>query len=280
MKYMSVALFMLAGCASAQPVETAAPAPAASDDTVQVMVLGVYHFANPGLDLVNTEADDVLTAKRQTELKALASRLAEFQPTAIAIERQRPADSLMDPGFASYTPAMLSEKRNETVQIGYRVAGQLGLDRVYAIDEGEGEIPFFPFDRVLAFAERTGQTQVIDNMLAKVQASATAQEEAQKSETISQLLADHNRPETIQSEHEDYYYSLLKLSDAEDHAGAALNYGWYARNAEIFSNLTEAAEPGDRILVIYGAGHNYWLRHFIQNTPGYELIETLPYLED
>ena len=280
MKYMFAALFMVAACASAQPVETAAPAPAADEDTVQVMVLGVYHFSNPGHDLVNTEADDVLAPERQAELAVLAKRLEEFQPTAIAIERERPGDTLIDPGFQNYTPEDLTQKRNEIIQIGYRVAGDLGLDRVYAIDESEGEIPFFPFDRVQTFAERTGQTQLIDDMVAKVRANSTELEAAQNTETISQLLARLNRPEVIQSDQEDFYYELLKLSDAEEHAGAVLNYGWYARNAEIFSNLLEAAKPGDRILVIYGAGHNFWLHHFVENMPGYELVDVMPYLED
>ena len=33
-----------------------------------------------------------------------------------------------------------------------------------------------------------------------------------------------------------------------------LNYGWFARNAEIFSNIIEFAEPGGRIIVISGSG--------------------------
>ena len=70
------------------------------------------------------------------------------------------------------------------------------------------------------------------------------------------------------------------MSDIEDAAGAVLNYGWYARNAEIFANITEIAEPGDRILIVYGSGHNYWLRHFAQETPGFELVEATPYLTD
>jgi hypothetical protein len=97
---------------------------------------------------------------------------------------------------------------------------------------------------------------------------------------IPELLARQNDPAIIRTMHSDFYYGLLDMADMEDPAGAVLNYGWYARNAEIFSNIAEFAEPGDRILVIYGSGHSYWLRHFAQETPGFELVEAVSYLRD
>ena len=44
---------------------------------VQVMLLGTYHFANPGRDVIKQDIDDVLQPKRQAELEdllAFASR--------------------------------------------------------------------------------------------------------------------------------------------------------------------------------------------------------------
>ena len=73
---------------------TAAPAtPETGQDAVQVMVLGTYHFANPGQDVVNAEADDMLAPGRQAELEALTRQLAAFHPTAIAVETTRPPPS-------------------------------------------------------------------------------------------------------------------------------------------------------------------------------------------
>ena len=37
----------------------------------EVLVLGTYHMANPGHDVFNTKADDVLTPKRQAEMTEL-----------------------------------------------------------------------------------------------------------------------------------------------------------------------------------------------------------------
>jgi hypothetical protein len=61
--------------------------------------------------------------------------------------------------------------------------------------------------------------------------------------------------------------------------GADLNAGWYLRNAKIFGKLMQVARPGDRVLVVYGGGHGYWLRHFAGTVPGYRNVDVRPYLE-
>lgn len=50
------------------------------------MMLGTYHFGNPGQDLHDMKADNVLTPKKQAELADVAARLARFKPTKIAVE--------------------------------------------------------------------------------------------------------------------------------------------------------------------------------------------------
>ena len=50
------------------------------------MILGVYHFANPGLDYVKSDLDDHLSEKRQKQIAEVVELLAKFRPTKIAIE--------------------------------------------------------------------------------------------------------------------------------------------------------------------------------------------------
>jgi hypothetical protein len=71
---------------------------------------------------------------------------------------------------------------------------------------------------------------------------------------------------------------MLALGDSHTQPGADLNGYLYLRNAKIFAKLTQIAKPGDRILVTFGAGHSYWLRHLVRNTPGFALVEANDYL--
>jgi hypothetical protein len=251
-----------------------AAAPAAP---VEVMVLGSYHMNNPGRDLHNVRSDDVTRPERQRELEAVAEALAAFSPTKIMVERQSDAPDLSLPTYRSFTPADLATKKGEEVQIGFRLARKLGHVRVYGIDEqpGPGEPDYFPFGKVQAYAQAHGMAERLRALHATAREAVEQVNAAQASQSIGGVLAIVNRG----SGGHEAYYELLKIGGTVDQPGADLNAGWYLRNAKIFAKLMTQAEPGDRILVIYGFGHNYWLRHFAATTPGYRNVDPVPFLE-
>src|SRR5688500_1241575 len=80
-------LFMLTLSAALPAVSQQSPAQkSAVPARAEVLVLGVYHMANPGRDIFNMQADDVLAPKRQAEIAQLIKTLETFQPTKIAVE--------------------------------------------------------------------------------------------------------------------------------------------------------------------------------------------------
>src|SRR5687768_9700590 len=85
---MKVSPIVALGVASLFAADVAAAQlPAAERDCREgqspIMILGMYHMANPGLDAVNLDADDVLLPRRQREIQELVNRLAKFRPTKI-----------------------------------------------------------------------------------------------------------------------------------------------------------------------------------------------------
>ena len=254
------------------------PAPPAS---VEVMVLGTWHFANPGLDINNVRAEDVRTPERQAELEALAWALAQFRPTKIMVERVATGPSLTDERYARFTPASLASDPDERVQIAYRLARKLGHDRVFAIDEqpAEGEPDYFPFGAVTTYAAANGMGERLEAVMEAPAAETRHFDAIQASNTIAQLLAHMNDPSGFFSSIGSYY-GLLSIGDTTAQPGADLNAMWYLRNAKIFAKLMTVAQPGDRVLVVYGSGHNYWLRHFAAETPGFKSVDPIPYLKN
>lgn len=249
-------------------------------ETTQVMVLGLYHFDNPGADIVNSEVDDMLAPRRQREIAALVASLAKWQPTKIAVENTAPLPTLEMGGYAR-TQELLKTSRNETVQIGYRLGRILGHNAVYGYDEraGEGEPDYFPMGKVFAFAQENNGADLLNGLIAEVKAEANRESAERLTQTVAQSLIKHNDPSEITAKHDRQYYSLLSIGDGDKQPGAELNAYWYMRNAKMFAKIDMIAEPGDRVLVIAGSGHASWLRHFARRTPGYELVETVPYLE-
>jgi hypothetical protein len=248
-------------------------------EPVQVMVLGTWHFANPGLDVVNIEAEDVRTPRRQRELDAITVELARFRPTKIMIEQIASTPDLIDRDYSTFNFAMLRERKDERVQIGYRLAHTLGHRRVYAIDEqpSAGEPDYFPFEKVVEYAKSNGQMTKLQEAITQVEADKKAFQEKQARTHLATLLAEENEP-TDWKAGISGYYEVLSIGDTDTQPGAELNAYWYMRNAKIFGKLMQVVEPGDRVLVIFGTSHAYWLRHFAAEVNGFEKVDPRPYL--
>ncbi len=267
---------------AALALPTAALAQAPAPEPVQVMVLGVPHLDNPGRDVNNARIDPVTTPEKQAELARIAEDLARFRPTAIAIESIAPDPSTMvDHRFADFSPDWLLSRPDERIQIGYRLAALAGVDRVYAVDEKdrEGEPSYFPYGEMMAWTEANGRAGELQAMNGEVRAFLADLEQRQRTETLGALLAGINEPGVaLSTNNAVMYYGFLRFGSGEDFPGAELNGRWYTRNAVIFAKLMQVARPGDRIVVMFGAGHSYWLRHFASTTPGYVLVEPTDWL--
>lgn len=256
----------------------ALPGHAAAAEPVQVMVLGTYHFGNPGLDVNNAEADDVTTPRRQRELQALARELARFRPTRIMVERVGFGPELTPKSWQDYAPAKLATDREEAVQIAYRLAHDLKIP-VHGIDERDraDEETYFPYPKLIAFADKRGRKAEIEALNGPIQAHIKKFTTAQKTTPVAGLLAMWNDP-TVYPRDMEFYYGTLRYAEGLETPGADLNARWYLRNARIFTKLMQQSKPGDRVLVVYGSGHGYWLRHFARETPGYVNVDPVPYL--
>lgn len=250
----------------AASVQAAAP--------IEVLVLGSYHMGNPGRDIHNSKADDVLTPQRQRDLQAIRDGLARFKPMRIAVEQgadAEPGNAL--PAYRDYLSGKVKNPRNEIVQIGFRLAQQLGHAQVYGID-ADGD---FPYEPVKAYAKANGQEQRFADAHAEVAREVGDFEKRQATSSIGQLLRVMNQPDQIATMH-GWYMQLMHYGNGAEQPGAKLASAWYARNLQICARLAQVAQPGDRIVVVYGAGHLHLLRQCVKEIPGWILIEANDYL--
>src|SRR5437867_10948598 len=127
----------------------------------EVLVLRVYHMSNPGHDIFNMKADDVLAPRRQAEIAQLIEVLKRFHPTKIAVE----ADGDRIPkGYAEYLAGKHELTRNEIEQIGFRLAKELGHKTVYPAD-ADGE---FPYQRLVNYAKASSRSKELDALMGQV----------------------------------------------------------------------------------------------------------------
>jgi len=222
-----------------------------ADPRPEILVLGTYHMANPGHDVHNMQADDVLSPKRQREIAELMAVLKKFNPTKIAIEADV-GSKRVEQEYSDYLAGKYTLSRNEIDQIGYRLAKELRHRVVYAVD-ADGD---FPYMRVLNYAKANGLKDKFDAIAGKT---------AQRVKAQGDFLGSHSVLETLQYMNSDSlvardlaeYFSFVRFADP---------YEWYRRNIRIYHNIVALIDsPNDRILVIYGAGHLGWLRQDVAN---------------
>lgn len=219
-----------------------------------VLVLGTFHMANPGRDILNMHVDDMLAPKRQAEIEQFVAALEKFQPTKIAVESR--ATKELSQEYQDYLAGKYSLKANEVDQIGYRMAKQLGHKQLYPIDiEGD-----FPFDAVQAFVQKHHQEQILNEDIAKWQKELEVWSDVLKDGTVGQTLLAINRDEEVR-DGQAVYMDFARFAGDGEYPGPDLLAAWYGRNARIFANLRNVIDsPEDRVLVIYGSGHEFWLQ--------------------
>ena len=232
----------------------------------EVLVLGVYHMANPGHDIHNMHADDVLAPKRQAEIAQVIENLKKFGPTKVAIEADAGEDRIPK-RYADYLAGKYELSRNEIDQIGLRLAKELGHKTVYPVD-ADGD---FPFQRVIDYAKASGRSKELEAIEDEVGAMVQAQDAYLASHSVLDTLLYMNADEKV-AEDVGFYYREAKFGELGDWAGADLVSEWFRRNMRIYSNVVQLVGSADeRIVVIFGAGHLGWLRHDFGSNPALRL---------
>ena len=236
-----------------------------AEQRAEVLVLGVYHMSNPGRDVFNMKADDVLAPKRQTEIAQLIEVLKKYNPTKIAVEADAWGSRVGQ--YSDYLAGKYTLTRNEIDQIGYRLAKELGHKTVYLVD-ADGE---FPWPRVVNYAKGSGHSKDLDAIMSEIGSMVKAQDQYLASHTVLETLLYMNADDKVAADM-GFYYREAHFGEPGDWAGADLVSDWFRRNMRIYSNVVRLVDsPNDRVLVMFGAGHLGWLQRNFSTDPALRL---------
>src|SRR5262245_46993027 len=243
----------------------------AADATTEVMVGGMVHMGNPGLDRHNAQVPDVLLPRYQAEIARMTESLARFKPTQVHVE----SEDEVTAEYARYLAGELQSERDEIVQVAFRLAKQVGLTKVHASDT----FLSFDFAPLFAFAAAHGKQALLDEMDAKTKADISTYEEMLRTRGILALLRHLNRPDSIREGHL-LHRMVMPIGEGSEQPGAEYWAGWNHRNILICAKIIQAAKPGDRLVVFFGGAHSYLLRQCVLETPGFKLVEANDYLPE
>lgn len=240
-----------------------------SKQPVEILLLGTFHFDNPGLDVAQFKNADVLSPKRQSEILDVVNKLKKYNPDKIFIEstpdRQFHTDSLID----QYKKGAYTLKANEINQLGYRLVKDLELPTLYGVDYRDAD---FPFDSLMKSAAVAGQMNLINTIQQVIDSVQKSFNSSLDKMTIGELLIDANKPENNRKQLE-FYYNVLPAGNMGNHVGSYLVSEWWRRNMIIYENILKSLTGKEkRILVIFGQGHTALLQEMIRYNSDFKII--------
>lgn len=269
-----------------------------------IMLLGIYHFDNPGKDAYNVEIDDYFSERRQEEIKEVVAKLAEYKPTKILVELLPDHQTRLDSLYLLYTNKQLVLEsipggRNEVYQLGFRLAKQLGLTTPKAIDH-EG---FYLGDYVDFIADTLDYAKY-KTYQALERAHVEERVEVFQSNSVLENLLYMNDWKQVLANHHYYNNVAVEVRDDRDvmftyqtkneeidgvpyfmrsfdfnEIGIEMITEWYKRNLFIYRSILDNSEENDRILVIFGSGHIRYLHQLFNDNPTYNITDPYSHLK-
>lgn len=254
----------------------------------KILILGTYHMGGT-LDKIKVENDNILSDKRQKEVKEILNQLAKFNPSKIFVE-QVPSEQLYwDSVYVNLQKGILPTDdwtiSNEIFQLGLQLSKKINLKKgVTCVD---WQMPdstktdlldktYFNYAKATnnLFDERTKNKEfklfseageLIGREIVKFNAEIP-------NLNLKDVLLKLNSKQTQRNY---YYANILALMDNNplDMGVALTNQGTY-RNMNIYKNIVQKINANDsNVLIIYGAGHGEALRTMLQSHPKFEIVE-------
>jgi hypothetical protein len=231
-----------------------------------VLVMGVFHFRY---------VEDILEPHRQTEIQEVVQRIKEFHPTKVCVEKVAEQNEELNIEYQKFLKGDLELPANEIQQLGFRIARDLGHERIYATD-------WMYLDQADIDLLERGFEEAEKKQLELVKESEEWLEQQQKwfkPGTVLEMIRTNNDEEFNYLDHQYYIRYRARLGEYPDYIGPFWLRWWYRRNLIIYANIAKLATEDDRVLVIYGSGHNYLLKQFIHESGLFEMEPIDKYLK-
>lgn len=244
-----------------------------------VLLIGTFHYNNPGADVAKTKSFDIMSESAQNDLEKMTASIKAYNPTKVFVEwpydEQRELDSL----YQKYQEGTYFEsdslsrfyRENEIFQLAFRVAKANNLSKVHAMDYKTS----FPFDNVITAIEKNNQLELKSQLFDGISKFTTDFDDKIASGiSLPELTIYLNTPE-MRAFSNDFHNNLMTIAGTpEDFSGPLLTSEWYKRNLYMWSlikkNTTEADE---RIMVLAGSSHVAMFELFIKEDHRWSITE-------
>jgi hypothetical protein len=257
------------------------------NEPIEILLLGTLHFSQ--FHNQDSETRNFLGNVRQQEFEDIVTKLSQFKPDAVFVERESKVQPQLDSLYQSYSDFTSNPKgTSELYQIGFRLAKANQLKTVYGVD-------YYESISQNLFKEGKNLSVFKDSLQSFQNVGRSITMRFLKGEmTISAFLHTLNLPENVTLSHRLLFNTPAYVTDdgtfkenntikARDsqYIGAEYISLFYTRNLKIYSNILSLQQQTQarRIVLIIGQTHVGVLQEILRNNPKFKVIPANEYLK-
>jgi hypothetical protein len=179
------------------------------DGVTEIVLLGTSHFAGSATDEHTSRVGDVLSEERQSELDAVARRIADWGPDRYLVECRPDEQATLDSLYGAYRddaydPTEAGD-RGEIRQLGLRAADRAGVGRMTCADAAG--IWLGPRARQVG---REHNPEVVEAMQKKME-TRLDDEAFLADHTLGEYLLELNSERRLFENHQAYIYHFVRM---------------------------------------------------------------------
>ncbi len=240
----------------------------------EVLLIGTFHFNNPGLDVVKLKTISVMTEKSQNELEQMANKINKYNPSKIFVEWEYNKQAELDTLFNLYLqgkyfdyiakkyPKRKFYSEGEIFQLAFRVAKKVGLTQVYAIDNQDAGD--FPYDSLMAEIGKAGQFELKKEIELSLTEYQKKENFKMATKSLTEIILDDNLQKNRIADLGDYISQYNRGGAKDNFVGAYLNSEWYKRNLYMYASLQKNIDKKDKkVMVLLGSSHVAMFKTFL-----------------
>ncbi|MGK2863290.1 MAG: DUF5694 domain-containing protein [Chitinophagaceae bacterium] len=274
----------LASCES--KTEKSPPESITEESKKEVLLIGTFHYHNPGADIAKTKSFDVLDEESQNQLELIAEKIREFNPDKIFVEWPFDEQKQLDSLYNLYQEDMyfdndsLTEfyRKNEIFQLAFRAALKNKLKSVDAIDYHETQFPFDSLLTVIAVSNQKDIQTEIENGIR--QFTKEFDDRIEKGASLLDLTYYLNSGDMRQKSNK-FHTEIPLLAGAKDNfIGPFLSSEWHRRNLYMWSLAQKSMEKDDhKMVLLLGASHVAMIKDYIDRSEAWKAVELQEIME-
>ena len=247
----------------------------------KILLIGTFHFNNPGLDVHNEPDFDALNLSVQKELELISKKIAVFKPTKFFVEyetyKQQKLDSLynlyLENKYFDFIkknyPTKKYYSQGEIFQLAFRAGKASNLKTLNGIDCIGNH---FPYDSMKNEMKKANQDDLLKSM-------ETFPVNSTSKSLITRLI-NLNTSKSRKENSSWYIKYANRAGETNNFVGAYLASEWYKRNLYMYSLVQKLTTPLDeKVVLLLGWGHISIIEEFIKNDDRFEIVELIDILE-